>query len=207
MRGAMLGVALVLLTGCSSSRIVNSWSNEKLEGKRFSKVVVFGVSGRPDVRRTFEDSLCAELAHSGATAIPSYTLLPDAKKYTEDEMKVAVEKAGADGVLICRLARVDRQTQVTPGYYDPGPPIYLGPHRYGYYGYYDWAWGPGYYEPPRVYTYDVVTLEIRMVDATTGQLAWAGATQTDAPDNVQKDSAELAKVIVGELAKHGLVGK
>lgn len=207
MRLALGAVMMLLLCGCASSRMVNSWTNPKLEGKHYSQVLVFGISGRPDVRRTFEDSLCAEISARGARAVPSYTILSDAKKYTEEQMHEAVQKAGADGVLICRLSRVDKQAHVTPGYYDPGPVVYGGRYRYPYYGYYDWAWGPGFYEPPRVYTYDVVTLDVRLVDAASGDLAWAGATRTDAPDNVQKDSAELAKVIVGDLGKHGLVGK
>ena len=59
--------------------------------------------------------------------------------------------------------------------------------------------GLGYYDPPQVYAYDVVTAETNVFDAATDTLIWSGTTETFPPRNVKKDIARFAAVIINAL--------
>ena len=61
------------------------------------------------------------------------------------------------------------------------------------------AWA-GYYDPPQIYTYDVVTAETNLFDAASDTLIWSGTTQTFAPRDVKKDAREFASVIIKALS-------
>jgi hypothetical protein len=199
-RVALACVAVIvgtLTSGCANSRLVNAWANPKYEGHPYRKIILLGVSGRPDIRRTYEDRFVEQLKARGVDAVPGYEFIPNDRKASQEEVKRAVEQSGAEALLITRLAKVEKRTEIEPAY---GPMYY----PYGYYGFYSWAWA-GYYEPARIYQYDVVTLEIRLVDAKTGELVWAGATRTEDPQNVQKEFSQLAKIVVDELAARTLI--
>ena len=80
-------------------------------------------------------------------------------------MKQAVQKAGADGVLITRLVRVDVNVQVVQ-------PMGF----YGGYGGYAGAWG-GYYDPPMATTTDTLVLETTLWGLNDSTLLWSGNTE------------------------------
>ena len=83
--------------------------------------MVMGVSTQPSVRRVFEDEFVGELKAAGVGAVASYTVIPQDGKADEATLQQAVREADADGALTTRLVRIETKTQVTPGYYYPGP--------------------------------------------------------------------------------------
>ena len=109
-----------------------------------------GVSKQPSIRRTFEDEFVAKLKSAGVDAVPSYLFIPEDGQVEEARLQEAVKRGNADAVIITRLVRVEKKTEVSPGFYQPAPAVTLG-----YYGGYSAAW-LGYYEPPRIYQYDVL---------------------------------------------------
>jgi hypothetical protein len=72
------------------------------------------------------------------------------------------------------------------------------------YGWYSSAW-VGYYEPPTVYQYDVVTADTSVYGVNAGELLWSGTTETFAPTDVAKETRGFAKIIIGALKKAGVV--
>ena len=185
-----------LFYGCASTKLINSWRDPRYTGPPLSKVLVIGVTKQSVVRRYFEDAFARKLADQGVAAVPSYTLIPEDGEVPKDRMAQAVQQSGADGALITRLVRVDRRTRIEPGY--AAPPVI------GFYDYYPYAWG-GFYEPPMVYTYDVVTWDTSVFDARTNQMMWAGATETVAPKDLAKEAREAAGVVVKALVKNGML--
>jgi hypothetical protein len=189
----------LLVSACASTKLVNSWKDTRYQGPPLSKILVIGVTKQSVVRRTYEDELARQLAEHGVVAVPSYTLIPEDGEVPKDRLAQAVLQSGADGVLIARLVKVSRQVRVEPG-------TYVGPPFMGFYDFYPFAWG-GFYEPPLIYAYDVVTWETTVFDARTNQMIWAGTTETFAPKDLAKDAREFVSVIIKALVKDGVLPK
>jgi hypothetical protein len=134
-----LAVALSLAACAASTKIVNQWVSPDYISPRFRKIMVIGVSKQASIRRTFEDEFVTQLKAAGVEAVPSYLYIPEDGQVDESRLQAAVKQAGADAVIITRLVRIEKKTEVSPAFYQPGP--------FGFYGGYSAAWR-GYYEPP-----------------------------------------------------------
>ena len=193
-----LGVVLTLLflaAGCSSTKLVNQWENPEYVPAHFNRILVIGVSRQPGLRRTFEDTFVARLKAEGVDAVPSYRLIPEDGPVPEARLQEAVRQANADGVLMTRLIRVEKKTEVSPGYYAPAPAI-----GFGFYPWYSGAW-LGYYEPPRVYRYDVYISETSLYDVRRNQLVWSGTVQTRSPSDLNKEIRRYVDTVIDALKK------
>lgn len=193
-----IGAALVLLlvaAGCSSTKLVSQWENPEYVPAGFNRLLVIGVSRQPGLRRTFEDTFVARLKAENVDAVPSYRLIPEDGPVPEARLQEAVERGGADGVLITRLVRVEQRTEVSPGYYAPAPAL-----GFGVYPWYSGAW-LGYYEPPRVYQYDVYTSETSLYDVRRNQLVWSGTVQTRSPSDLERDIRHYVDTVIKALKK------
>jgi hypothetical protein len=190
----ILVLTLVLtLLGCSSTKIVSQWENPQHVPARFTRLLVIGVSQQPGLRRAFEDEFVARLKAAGVDAVASYVSIPEDGQVEEARLQEAVRQSGADGVLMTRLVRVERRTEVAPGYYSPS----LG---FGMYPWYSAGW-VGYYEPPRVYQYDVYISETSLYDVTHNRLVWSGTVQTRAPGDLDKAIARYVETVIKALKK------
>jgi hypothetical protein len=186
-------LAAALLAACASTSLVNQWKSPDYTGGPMRKVMVVGVAKQPGVRRVFEDEFVTKLKAAGVEAIPSYTQIGDDVLADPAAVEQAVAKLGADGVMVTRLVKRDKETQVTGGYYGPVAPM-------GLHGWYSSAWA-GYYEPATVYQYDVVTLETSLYSPQQSKLVWSGTTETFAPTDVKKETAGYAQLIIEALQK------
>jgi hypothetical protein len=116
---------------------------------------------------------------------------------TEARLRETVEKAGLDGVIITRLAKVEKQRAISPTY---GPP-----YRYGsYYGAYGDAW-TGYYEPTSTYEYDIVVLQTTLFVLSQEKPVWSGTTETAAPHDIKKESAGFADRVIKAMSKDKVI--
>jgi hypothetical protein len=191
-----LTIAVVLsVAGCAAStKIVNQWVSPDYTSPRFRKIMVIGVSKQASIRRTFEDEFVTQLKAAGVEAVPSYLYIPEDDQVDESHLQAAVKQAGADAVIITRLVRVEKKTEVSPGFYQPAP--------FGFYGGYSAAWR-GYYEPPRVYQYDVYISETSLYDMN--QLVWAGTVETTAPDDINKEIQRYVNTVIDALKSKNLL--
>jgi hypothetical protein len=193
---ALLLLILTVALGCASTRIVDTWRDPNFSGPPLKSIMIISVTKRASIRRTLEDEFVLELETKGVRGVPSYTLIPEDGEVPKERLAQAVKESGVEGVLITRLVKVERRTQIYPG-------TYVGPPYLGFYGYYSSAW-VGYYEPPQIYTYDVVTAETNLFDAATDRLIWSTTTQTY-PNNVKKDIRDFARLIVEALAESHII--
>jgi hypothetical protein len=194
----LLILAAALLASCASTSLVNQWKSPEYSGGPMRKVMVVGVAKQPSVRRVFEDEFAAKLKGAGVEAIPSYTQIGEDVQADPAVLEQAVTKLGVDGVLVTRLVKRDKETQVTGGgYYGPTAPM-------GLHGWYSSSW-VGYYEPATVYQYDVVTLETSVYSPQQSKLVWSGTTETFAPTDIKKETAGYAELIIGALRKQGVI--
>jgi hypothetical protein len=185
----VLVLVAIGLAGCASTRIVNQWQNPEYAAHAFKRVMVVGVAKEASIRRTFEDEFVSQLKAAGTDAVQSYTFLPEDGQAEEARLVRAVEEAGADAVITTRLVKAEQKTQVTPGYYGPGPTV-------GFYGWYSSAW-MGAYDPPQIYQYDVYTSETSLYDMPSRKVVWSGTAQTTAPgSDIRKEIAQYAKLMI-----------
>lgn len=200
-RGWLLTLALAsIVAACASSpKIVNQWSNPQYTSPRFKKIMVVGVSKQASLRRTFEDEFVAQLKLAGVDAVASYLHLPEDGEVAETRLQEAVRQAKADAVLITRLVRVEKKTEISPGYYRPAPAFTLG-----FYPGYRAAWF-GYYEPPTVYRYDVYISETSLYDLANSQLVWSGTVETSDPSDINKEIKRYVERVIAALREKNLL--
>lgn len=185
---------LALLAGCASTAIRTAWFDPGFSGPPFRKLIVAGIHGTVADRRVFEDVFSYHLRAAGVDAIPGYQLLPDDAKADEPRWNAAVQGAGADGVLMVRLVRLDNRTQIATA-----PMARL--HGWGPYG-----WYPGWVAVADIRQYDVATVETSLFDVRGKRLVWAATSETFNATTVARETAGFADVIIGALAQRGLIG-
>lgn len=186
-------LASVLVSGCASTELVNSWRDPDY-AESVTSLVVLGVSKQASVRRVFEDEFATQLRTRGIRAIPSYTLIADDGPLDEGSLRAAIESANTDGVIITRLVNIQNRTMVTSNA-TVGAPYY--------YGFYSRAW-VGYYEPS-VHQYEVVTAETTVFARERAEPVWSGTTETFAPEDLKKETTGFAKTVISALEKEGLI--
>ena len=189
-------IAALMFAGCASTELVNQWSNPAYTAPSFKRVMVIGVTRQASIRRNFEDEFVTQLKAAGLDAVPSYQYIPDEGQVEEPLLNKAVLAAGADAAIITRLVQKEQKTQITPGVYPPP--------GFGFYGWYSWGWA-GYYEPPRVYQYDVYTSETSLYDVTKNQVVWAGTAQTTAPGDINREIRDYAEIMIKALKEKKLI--
>ena len=192
-----LMVGALTLAGCSSTELVNQWSNPAYTSASFKRILVIGVARQSSIRRTFEDEFAGQLRAAGVDAVPGYRYMQEDGRVSEERLKQAVAQAGADAAIITRLVKREQKTVVTPGYYQPAPGV-------GLYNWYSWGWG-GYYEPPSVYQYEVYISETSLYDMVKDQVVWSGTAQTASPGNIDKEIRSYAQIMVGAMKEKKLI--
>ena len=219
--------ALLLLSSCSAISMVDTWRNPTAGTPRIQKVLVASLDKNAENRRVIEDILVGEFSRSGIQAIPSYTVLAGNRRPNRRVLLQTGSREGADGLLLVQTVRVERQTDVQPGYISSTPDYYYprfspgwGGYGYGGYGGYGSGWGGyglggyrGYgpyggttwFEPPRAYSYNVATVQVNLFTAPQGIMVWAASMETLEPDRVVKVSKELAELLKESLGKEGLL--
>ena len=197
LKRCILTIALSFVAGCASTQIVNQWSDPNYTPTSFKKIVVLGISKQTTLRRSFEDEFVAQLRSNGIQAVPSYQVIPEEGQASEARLLKAVKQTGADAAIMTRLVRVERRRQVTPGYYNPYPFL-------GFYGWYSSGWA-GFYEPPRVYHYDVYTSETSLYDLSRDRMVWAGTVQTTDPGDIPKEIKNYVTTVIDALKEKHLL--
>lgn len=201
-RAARLLLAALLLVGagCASTTLTSVWRDPTYSGGPLRSVLVMGINEETGIRRIFEDEFSAKLRSVGVIALPSYTIIPQDGPVEPAVLDAAIAKAGAQGVLVTRLLRIERRTNYGPGYIRAVPAV--GYYR-NFHGYYSSAWAR--YSPPQPYEYDIVALETNLWSPKQGELVWSGITESFAPSNVRQATREFADVIIKALREQRLI--
>ena len=193
----VLLLATLGMGSCTSTQVVQQWSNARYSSASFKKLMVIGVTKQASIRRSFEDEFVAQLKAAGVNATPSYLYIPQDGPVGEAVFTRALKEAGADAVIITRLVRVQQKTEIAPGYYAPDPGMAVHPL-------YTTAWND-YYEPPIVYRSVLYTCETVLYDTSKNQVVWKGTAQTDSQGNVQQEIKDYAEAVIAALKDKKLI--
>lgn len=186
-----LGIlTLALLQSCATSKLVTQQSNPDYVGKSFKTVMVVGVTTDEIVRRTYEDRVTALLDKRGLKGIQGYSLASRGK-VQEADLREAIARSGAEGVLITRVTRVDRESGTAPS-------TTVGVGLYGYYG---GVWQTVTTAPQQISGPSWTLSETRLFDARTGALAWTGIVQTRENDDLGAALTQYVNVIFDAMVR------
>ena len=183
-RRCLAALALAVLLGCATSKLVTQQSNPDYVGKSFKTVMVVGVAGDEIVRRTFEDRVVALLDKRGIKGVPAYSMASRGQ-LAEAQLREVIARSGVEGVLITRVSRVDRQSGTAPG-------ATVGVGLYGYYG---GVWQTVTTAPQQISGTSWTLSETRLFDAKTGTLAWTGIVDTKENDNLGAALTQYVDII------------
>jgi len=168
-------LCMLAVAGCTAStKLTSVWTEPGFQANSIKKIMVLGVTQKPGLRRTFEDTFAASLKAQGVTAVPSYTLIGDGQA-DSTQTNSALHDGGFDGIFVTRL--VDKQTVDT--YYPPTTTYVAAPSAYygGWHGYYSTGYAytssPGY-----TVQNQVVNLETNLYRTSDGKLAWSALSQS-----------------------------
>jgi hypothetical protein len=177
--------ALALLAGCATSQLVEQKRNPDYVGKPFKSVMVVAVTADDLIRRTFEDRMVALLGQRGIKGIPAYAAVGSRGQVEEADLRQAIARSGAEGVLVTRVTRVDRSSGTLPG----------ATVAVGLYGYYSGVWQTVYVAPQKITGPSWTVSETRLFDAKNGVLAWTGVMDTRENDNLDAALTQYLGVI------------
>ena len=182
--------AALALVGCATSRLVTQQSNPDYVGKPFKSVMVVAVTADELVRRTFEDRIVALLGKRGVKGIPGYAAVGSRGRVEEADLRQAIARSSAEGVLLTRVTRVDRSSATVPG---ATASVGVGWGRF--YGYYSGVWTTVNLPPQQTSGTSWTVSETRLFDAKSGTLAWTGIMDTRQNDSLDAALTQYLNVI------------
>ena len=182
--------ALALLTGCVASQLVSQKANPDYVGKPLKSVMVVAVTADEIARRTYEDRVVALLGKRGIKGIPSYSEIGKRGKVEEAELRQALARSGAEGMMITRVTRIDRsKTELS------ATEVAVGYGWGGFYGYYAGVWSTVSAPAQTVIGPQWTVSETRLFDARNGALAWTGIVDTKETENFNAALTQYIQVI------------
>lgn len=180
----LAATALVVVTSCSSTKMVRSWTAPGFTKATVKKVLVLGVSANPLLRRLYEDSFAVELEKLGYKAVSGYLWAPDATSLDKDAIIARIKAENVTNVIVTRIV----STKEVATYHAPTVTVGVGYGGYGgygpaYYGSWSTYYSTGYaavMDPGYTTVNDVVTLETNFYDAAreSDALVWSGESET-----------------------------
>jgi hypothetical protein len=190
--------ALVTMTSCATTSVVDTWRNSNITSAKYRKLLVVRVSQDANVRRVYEDVMADELKKRGIAGVPAYTALPGDPKVGREALEKAVNLTGADAVLTVQTVGTEVRTVAQPGYGYWYPSYFPTWNFYGYYS---------SFPPPESYyeTYKVASIQVNLFDAKSGSLVWAATLKTTEPARSVAVSRDIAKIVADKLTRQGLL--
>ncbi|WP_163337933.1 hypothetical protein [Desulfopila sp. IMCC35008] len=197
-----ISFTLLLLSGCSSTKLVTSWSDKSFSGPPIQKVLVVGVMKNDIQRKMYESQFVARINEGGITGIPAYTIIPDSvKPYSEEAIRKAVAETGVDAAIIACLADIEKKQRYVPPTYEYEP---MFGRRHGFNSYYGRSYR--YVSTPGYTTTDtIVKLETTVFATSSGKMIWAGATRSFNPSSAEGIVKKNADLIIKDMRDSGLL--
>lgn len=187
----------LILSSCSTSRILSSWNDDSLGQHSLGTLLVIGVAQDETKRRIYEDTFADSFIQAGTKAIASYTVSKQSIEPSEEALKEVVKKSNAQSVLITHLVSENEKS-----YYQPSS-VVVGTNSYstgGLYGYYPFIRNSVSTTGSYTSTTKVV-LESNLYDVTTEKLLWTARTESIDPVMTRKYYQQLIDLFINDLSK------
>ena len=204
----ILSVLTVLfLVSCSSTKIVDTWTNQEHLNYKPKKVLIVGVTENLTARRLFESKLKDEFTARGINAVESYNVFKPTftnAKQTEEEIDEEVKRVsnnGFDSVLISAVKGVDEKVTYSGDAYRTN--YYW--RRFGryYYLYQDVYFDRGYYEKYNVYHIEASLYNLK--ENNDKSLVWVASYDIVDPNTINTTINDYVNAIIKSLEKENII--
>jgi len=197
-----LTAILVLPSACSSTMLVENWSDPAYQGPPLKKILVIGVIKSDAKRHAFEDEFASLMTAGNRKGIASHTLLPNLEKSgNKEQVLAAVEKAGADGVMIVTTHGLINQQRVTPPTFSYSPNAGMG---YGMYGYYNTSHAVTY-NPGHTVTDTLLRIDTKLFNVASEKMIWSGKTESFNPTSSREVIGDLERLVIRDMRKSAVI--
>lgn len=203
-------ILIMLISSCSSTKVVDSWRNKAINKFQPKKVLILGMTDNLTARKIFEEELTKEFRSRGINARASTNFSDDTFMHlekSEEEIDLISEKLiknEFDAVLITVIKNIDEKqaySQNAYGVYGSRWP-YFG----RYYNYYqDYYYTPVFYEDYKVYHVETSIYNINTEKDKS--LVWVGSIDIVDPKTITTTVKEYTKSLIKELEKEKLIPK
>jgi len=208
MKNLIFILAIIIFTGCSSIKIVDSWRSKEYTDFKPKKVLIVGITENLTARKIFEEQLKEKLKQNGVDAAESYDLFAlkfTTEKQTEENIKEEVEKItknGFDAILISAVKGVDEEVMYNTNYYNN---YYYRRHpfRRYYYLHQDVYFDGGYYNKYKIY--HVETSLYKLKENNDKSLIWVASNKIIEPNAISTTVNEYVAVIIKSLKREGII--
>ena len=198
-----LSLCLLLLSSCSSSKLLSTWESETAVQFNTSKVLVIGVARDETKRRIYEDTFTDSLLTMKVDAVASYTASKAAIEPTEEHLRAIIKQSGCDSVLITHMVGASEKDFYQPHNVIVGTNT-LG--NYGLYGYYPFIYRSVYSGGSYVSTTKVV-LETTLYDVISEKRVWSARSESIDPVMTRKYYQQLIDLFLSDLEKKTVLQK
>lgn len=207
----LFGFAL-LISSCSSVKVLDSWHGDNLTSIKDKNILVIARTDNAQTRIAIEEAMANDLRGAGLKATESYlkynSYSPDKKEDASGKLQAMIEKDGYHGVVVSVLKDYNESlvTEESGGYYAGGTTYYGGYPGYygGFYGYYNHPRSYstyGNYVPSTTTTrvsksYIVETLVYNLDEAEGKQLIGVVTSQIIDPSGITKTAKDYSKLVL-----------
>ncbi len=197
----LLIITIVVLSGCSSSELVENWKNPDIDTFEAQKVLVIGITPDANNRKIFEKKLVSELKKNGVQAVKSADFFEQSfttSPRTEDEL-MALEsqllEKGFDAILLSKVLGVEDRVTVVKAYRNLDKTFR--------------SFKEDYYENQEIYHDEDYYEEYQIFHAESSlycicpdkerELIWKGSIDITEPENTKKAVNDYVNVVIWAL--------
>ncbi len=189
-----LPILLLLVAGCSTTSLTDSWQSPNLHRRDMDKVLVVAATSNPTYRVLFERSFVQALKDKNIDATASIDVIGNSNP-TREAVMAYLKKSDARYVSVTRYGGSEITQEVIPGH---ATNYVVG----GYYptlsGYWD-ANVVTIQQESYVETTTTVALTTSMFDVATEELVWAGRSKSFEMGSIAYGATDLARLMVGAI--------
>jgi hypothetical protein len=191
---------MILIEGCSSSVLVDVWSDPSFNEAPLKNILVIAVRKNPIKRRIWEDAFVSELSKCGVMATSSYHFFPDALPDTNQVIQT-IEEKGFDGILLSTILLPGTESRFVEGTVTEESVSRYNEFQKRYDVYYQVVEHPGYI--------DSVIVDRRLIDVwitrSKRRLIWSATSNS--PENTAVEDVQnvVADLVVDELKSDAII--
>jgi len=189
----VLVVALLASAGCTTDRLVHSWTEPSLKKLQFDRVVAVAMTADGPLRRLAESEMVRII---GPKAVASSQMLTEQELGDVDKVRAKLASEGFDGAITMRL--VDSKVQLRTAR-DPVPIAYY--QVWSYYGTY-WIADKG---PDYMTAEQTLQVEVNIYSLKDGKLLWTRISETERPRLVETLVKDVAELVSRRLKSERLI--
>ncbi len=194
------GCLMFLMESCSSSTLVDEWSDPSFHEPPLKKILVIAVRKDQFKRQIWEDAFASELLKYGVQATSSYRLFPDALPDTSQVIE-AVHENDFDGILVTRILHSDTSFD----YVDSSVTRQEVPRynlREGYDTFYEqYVQNPGYVESQIIRRCSIDVWVVK----NEGRIIWSTISNTSETNTIEAVRDDIVGLVVPELARLDII--